>query len=195
MGQGASDSSPVLNFYSDSDGSNPIYNLGPEGMVKDSEKYTPASWTEQYMYYSSSQFHTNYLLSQYANSMKSIYYFEDAYRFVRSGANSSIYVLQYVNPFAEGGYSSTHSPLHQKYFKAVQTPTASNYYSNYADAGYYMRTPVSDGTNIVAEIYQISNASSGDPKLQTITEYRATFSEVWNDGVLVDYKIQSITSV
>ena len=193
MGQDTGDVAPVLNFYSATDSTNPIYNLGPDGIIKASNTYVPATWTVTNAYYRSTQFHAQELLSQY--STKDICKYEDAYQFIRSGNNSKVYVLQYVNPFASGGFSAEHSPLHEKYFKEVITPTAHNYYLNYADEGFYMFPPTDNGSSITAEIYQITNASSGTPIPQTVAKYRATLVEVQGQGDEPDYRITNITSL
>lgn len=193
IGQDTGDVAPVLNFYSATDSTNPIYNLGPDGIIKASNTYVPATWTVTNAYYRSTQFHVQELLSQY--STKDICKYEDAYQFIRSGNNSKVYVLQYVNPFVSGGFSAEHSPLHEKYFKEVITPTAQNYYLNYADEGFYMFPPVDNGSSITAEIYQITNASSGTPIPQTVAKYRATLVEIQGQGDEPDYRITNITSL
>lgn len=199
IGQDTNDSSPVLKFY-DSDGTTVLYDLGPQGIVNNGNQFVPHTWTMHQAYYSSSQFTVGDKLSL-LGSKKTIYKYEDGYRFVYAQA-SGVYAIQYTNPFATGGYSGEHSALHEKYFKNVETPTSSNYYSNYADSYYYMLPPgateedeeIMDSTpgasGITAQILYITNASSGTPRLQTITRYVATLTEVQGG----DYEIASITS-
>lgn len=206
MGQGTNDSTPVLKFY-DSDGTPAsgssaevlgtfLYDLGPNGIMRGQSHYTPADWSMHNVYYSSNQFNVGDTLGQLPTT--TIYQYSDAYRFVSAAGDSDVYAIQYVNPFANDGYSGEHSPLHGKYFKSVTNPTSSNYLSLYADAKYYMFPygsideeefpEVSGGTKTL--IMQISIAGSGTPRLQTITYYVATLSQSGNT-----YQITNISAL
>lgn len=206
MGQETSDSTPVLKFY-DSDGTPAsggsaevlgtfLYDLGPNGIMRGQSHYTPADWSMHSVYYSAYQFNVGDTLGQLPTT--TIYQYSDAYRFVSAAGDSDVYAIQYVNPFASGGYSGEHSPLHGKYFKSVTNPTSSNYLSIYADAKYYMFPygsideeefpEISGGTKTL--IMQISIASSGTPRLQTITYYVATLSQSGNT-----YQITNISAI
>lgn len=206
MGQGTNDSTPVLKFY-DGDGTPAsggsaevlgtfLYDLGPNGIMRGQSHYTPADWSMHNVYYSANQFNVGDTLGQLPTT--TIYQYSDAYRFVSAAGDSDVYAIQYVNPFANDGYSGEHSPLHGKYFKSVTNPTSSNYLSIYADAKYYMFPygsideeefpEVSGGTKTL--IMQISIAGSGTPRLQTITYYVATLSQSGNT-----YQITNISAL
>ncbi len=206
MGQGTNDSTPVLKFY-DSDGTPAsgssaevlgtfLYDLGPNGIMRGQSHYTPADWSMHNVYYSANQFNVGDTFGQLPTT--TIYQYSDAYRFVSAAGDSGVYAIQYVNPFANDGYSGEHSPLHGKYFKNVTNPTSSNYLSLYADAKYYMFPygsideeefpEISGGMKTL--IMQISIAGSGTPRLQTITYYVATLSQSGNT-----YQITNISAI
>ena len=115
IGQESGDSAPVLKFFSASDDVNPLYNLGPDGMVNNGP-YVPPSWKYFQLYYKqNSAFAANENL--YPMTPVGAYRYEDGYRIVYpAGASGSPGSIQYVDPEDNTDFNATHSAQHRKWF-------------------------------------------------------------------------------
>ena len=115
MGQGSGDTSPVINFYSASDPVNPLYNLGPDGMMN-SGPFVPPSWKCFQLYYkANSAFSAGENL--YPMTTVSGYRYEDGYRIIYPVGNTGPGAIQYVDPNDNTEFNSTHSAQHRKWFE------------------------------------------------------------------------------
>ena len=133
IGQGTGDATPVLWFYGPNGISEPLYNLGPGGMVN-SGPFVAPKWTEYRLYYSqNSAFTTGTNL--YPLSTVRGYRFEDGYRIVYPVGNvSSPGAIEYVDPLDYNSFSGTHSAQHMKWFE-TWIPDLTHYC---VDDGYYL---------------------------------------------------------
>lgn len=115
MGQGSGDTSPVINFYSASDPVNPLYNLGPDGMMN-SGPFVPPSWKCFQLYYkANSAFSTGENL--YPMTTVSGYRYEDGYRIIYPVGNTGPGAIQYVDPNDNTEFNANHSAQHRKWFE------------------------------------------------------------------------------
>ena len=145
MGQDSGDTSPVLNFYSAEDDENPLYNLGPDGIMQlDSTFAAPHFYATRFWHFSSistsdrivcitqDAAHYNYG-SGAVYSDTPLYWFKysDAMKVIWLTQNQS--VVQYQNPDT-GQYSSNTTKYNDKYFLQGD-------FSYDAPDGYYVIDP------------------------------------------------------
>lgn len=115
MGQESGDTSPVLKFFSASDPVNPLYNLGPDGMVNNGPYVAPSWKYFQFYYKQNAAFTTGENL--YPMTPVGAYRYEDGYHIVYPvGAPGSPGAIQYVDPEDNTNFSATHSAQHRKWF-------------------------------------------------------------------------------
>lgn len=145
MGQGSGDTSPVINFYSTSDPVNPLYNLGPDGMMQlDSTFSAPHFYATRFWHFSSistgnkivcitsdSAHHDYGSGAVYSDTPLYWFKYSDAMKVVWLTQSQS--VVQYQNPDT-GQYSSSTTKYNDMYFLQGD-------FSYNAPDGYYVIDP------------------------------------------------------
>jgi len=135
MGQGASDSSPVLKFF-DTDGETELYDLGPAGL-RNNGPVTIPTWTKKQFFYSSNAFTTGTNLK--VLTANDLYRYEDGYMLIyTAGANYG--TINFMDPYDTTQYiGSNHSALDGQYFDAFPNKVTAAWVAAHATAdGYYI---------------------------------------------------------
>lgn len=135
MGQEDGDDTPVLKFFSASDDVNPLYDLGPNGIIRLGDIVYPPEFEAYNFVKFTTKPTVNSTYSTLVNTGSTtvtLYKYKDGERIHRVGQDST---LQYYNPVTKE-WQNSHSALHDKY---ISGPTQTS--------------PVMDGGFYVAPVY------------------------------------------
>lgn len=163
IGQEVGDGTPVLKFYSEDDDENPLYDLGPAGILQSGGPVTIPEWTKYKAVRKSAQggrFDANGTETIVPSSAVGIYKYEAGYRLLESPVGSGHYAIQYMNPFDMRSYSGNEPAINGDYFSQYRSRLDAETYDIYLlPLGDYILMPIAENRTtgrITADVVRIT---------------------------------------